>query len=717
MEPAAGPSAIASMSPTITTPAMTRAGMILGTAAYMSPEQARGKTVDTRADIWAFGAVLYEMLAGGRLFEGETVSDTLAAVLRQEPEWDRVPAKVRRLLESCLEKDPKARLRDVGDAWRLLDERPVSVAVPRRSFTLMAVAAAAVLALAGLAFVHFRERPPVREPLRLSIALPENTSVRSLALSPDGRSLVMALTIGSEYHLWLRRLGAAELRPLPGTDNARVPFWSPDSRFIGFFAEGKLKTIPATGGPAQVLCDAGVGGGGTWNRDGAILFATSFGGGINRVAAAGGACLPITKPASGTAHLFPEFLPDGQHFFYVVDGGDQTTRGVYVASLADPAGRRVLADVTSVGYAPASGGNPLGHVVFLRETTLMAQPFNPTALQPVGDVFPIVEQASLSNSFPQMAASVAANGVLVYLANGEAASANRQLSWRDRSGKALGEDAVGNRIMSVGLSPDGKVVATTRDSPLGDPVIWLHELARESESRFSAASAAPVWSPDGRHVIFVARREGAVADLYSKDPGGSQEERILQTGHDKSPSDWSPDGHYLVYTETDPKTGGDIWLLADPLSKSAERKPVPFLRTLFEESQGQISPDGRWLAYTSNESGQREIYVRPFPSGDGKWQVSSKGGVQPRWRRDGRELFYLEGVIPRFRLIAVPVTAGTRPLFEAPKPLFDIHAGTQLPNGNAFVYSPSADGLRFLVAAIPPGIQTTLDVLVNWSAR
>jgi Tol biopolymer transport system component len=705
------------VSPTITSPAMmTGIGVLLGTAAYMSPEQAKGRPADKRSDIWAFGCVLYEMLTGKRLFEGETVSDTLAAVLRHQPEWDRVPARARRLLQSCLEKDAKNRLRDMGDAWRLLDEAPVSVAAPRQSIAVMVVAATAVLALAALSSVHFRERPRVEQPLHLSIALPDNTSVRSFALSPDGRSLVMAATIGSQYHLWLRTLGASELRPLAGTDNARVPFWSPDSRFIGFFAEGKLKTIPATGGPAQVLCDAGIGSGGTWNRDGAILFGTTFAGPIYRVAAAGGACAPITKPASGSEHVFPEFLPDGQHFFYVVARGDESARGVYLASLADPAGRRVLADVSSVAYVPPSDGNSLGHVLFLRQNTLMAQPFNLTALQPVGDVFPLAEQASMSNSSPQMAVSSAANGALAYLVNGESGSANLQLSWRDRSGKALTTETVSSSIADVALSPDGKTVAIERDAQSAEPVIWLHEAVRESESRFSEASAAPVWSPDGSHLVFAALRGKAVSDLYVKNPGSTQEELVLQTANGKNPSDWSPDGRYLVYTETDPKTRGDIWLLPDPLKKTAERKPVPFLRTPFDESYGQVSPDGRWTAYTSNESGQNELYVRPFPSGDGRWQVSSKGGVEPHWRRDGQELFYLEGLIPRYRLMAVPVTAGLRPVFGLPKSLFDVHASTRISISNAFIYSPSADGQRFLVGAIPAEVQTTLDILVNWRA-
>jgi len=343
----------------------------------------------------------------------------------------------------------------------------------------------------------------------------------------------------------------------------------------------------------------------------------------------------------------------------------------------------------------------------------MAQPFNPKELQPVGDVFPIATQASRSNTLPQMAASAAANGALAYLVNGESTSANLQLSWRDRSGKELSKESVSSSVDSIVLSPSGKTVAMARRSQYG-PVIWLRELGRESESRFSGSSSTPVWSPDSSHVIFSASRGRNASDLYSKEPGASQEELVLQTANSKTPSDWSPEGHYLVYTEIDPKTLGDIWLLPDPLSETAARKPVSFLRTPFDESHGQVSPDGRWIAYTSNESGQYEVYVRPFPAGDGKWQVSTRGGSDPRWRHDSQELFYLEGLVPRYRLMGAPVTPGPRPAFGSPKPLFDVHVGTQIPDANGFIYSPAADGQRFLVSGIPADVQSTLDILVNW---
>jgi eukaryotic-like serine/threonine-protein kinase len=720
-----------SMLPT-TPPGLTAQGTILGTFQYMAPEQLEGQEADARTDMFAFGAVLYEMLTGKKAFEGKSQASLIAAILDREPPpistlKPLMPPALDRVVHKCLAKDADARwqsARDLHDELQWIQQN-ASEGAPtasdaarvksgeRRLWMAATVTVVAASALAAVAFVLFRETPRVEPPLHLSIALPENTSVRSLALSPDGRSLVIAATIGSQYHLWLRTLGASDLRPLAGTDNARVPFWSPDSRFIGFFAEGKLKTMPATGGPAQVLCDAALGKGGSWNRDGVILFAASPADPIYRVAAAGGPCTPITKPTSGTFHNFPEFLPDGQHFFYVVGGDEDSQRGVYLASLADSVGRRVLADVSSVAYVLPSAGNPSSSVLFLRENTLMALPFNPTTLQPAGDVFPIATQASRSNSPPQMAASAATNGALAYLVNGESVSGNLQLSWRDRLGKELTKETESSSINSVGLSPDAKTIATARGPQYG-LVIWLRELGRESESRFSGSSSAPVWSPDSSHVVFSASRGRSVSDLYSKDPGGSQEELVLQTGNSKSPSDWSPDGHYLVYTEVDPKTLGDIWLLPDPLSKTAERKPVPFLRTPFDESHGQVSPDGRWIAYASNESGQYEIYVRPFPSGEGRWQVSTRGGVQPRWRHDGQELFYLEGLVPRFRLMAAPITAWPRPPVGSPKLLFDIHVGTQVPTSNTFSYSPSADGQRFLVSEIPADVQTTLDVLVNW---
>jgi serine/threonine protein kinase len=707
-----------SNSPTLSM-AATMHGVILGTAGYMSPEQARGKRVDKRADIWAFGVVLYELITGKRLFQGEDAGHTLAAVIMQEPDFSAAPAQVLPLLKRCLEKNPKKRLRDIGDMELLLAEAPAASAplssppgsVAPNKVAWGVAAMFAVVAL-GVSCVHFRETPPTDPMLHLSVPLPGNAPAGFLALSPDGRRLVIMIATEGKSQLWLRSLDSPQLQPLSGTDNARGPFWSPDSKFIGFFADGKLKTMPATGGPPQTLCDGtGLFGGGTWNRDGVILFSTSgVGEPLQHVNAAGGACTVVTKPEGDTSHAFPEFLPDGSHFVYVVRGGDEAKRGLYVAALDNPAPRRLLADESSAVFAPSTSGKKYGYLLFLRGSELMAQPFSGETLQVAGDVFPVTAEGSFSLNQPQIAASASAGGILVYETN---LSRTSQLTWLDRSGKGLGKVGSIQEERHVALSPDGKTVATVRPNQ----GIWLYDVQRGGETRFTSPTlpgSAPVWSPDGNLIAF-----GSGKGLYLKDAsGGSKEEPLLENRNAKTPSDWSRDGRYLIYTENDPKGQGDIWYLPDPLNKSSDRKPVKFQGTDAMESQGQLSPDSHWLAYASNESGKYEVYVRPFPSGPGRWKVSAGQGTyrEPRWRRDGKELFFLEAQFPINRLMSVAVQSGPRGDFQAgtPQALFEFRQITSVPTANSFLYSPSADGQRILVDVQPADAEATLHVITNW---
>jgi serine/threonine protein kinase/WD40 repeat protein len=707
-----------SNSPTLSM-AATMQGVILGTAGYMSPEQARGKRVDKRADIWAFGVVLYELLTGKRLFEGEDAGHTLAAVIMQKPDLSAVPAKLLPLLQRCLEKDPKKRLRDIGDVELLLAEAPaVSAPLPSRLGNVAenkiawGVAALMAVVALGVSFVHFRETPPTDPMLHLSVPLPGNSLAGFLALSPDGRRLVLGLANEGKLQLWLCSLDSPQLQPLPGTEGARGPFWSPDSKSIGFFADGKLKTIPATGGPPQVLCEGtGLFAGGTWNRDGVILFSTSeVGAPLQRVNAAGGTCTVVTKPEGDSSHAFPEFLPDGNFFIYLVRGGDEAKRGLYVAALDKSAPRRLLADESSAVFAPSTTGKKYGYLLFLRGSDLIAQPFNAETLQLAGEVFPVAAETSF-NLNSQIAASASSGGILVYETN---FIRTNQLTWLDRSGKELGKVGSIQDEFHVALSPDGKTAATVRR---GNQGIWLYDVQRGAETRFTPPTlpgSAPVWSPDGNLIAF-----GSGKGLYLEDAsGGSKEELLLENGNVKAVSDWSRDGRYLIYTETDPKGQGDIWYLPDPLNKSSERKPVKFQGTDAVESQGQLSPDGRWLAYASNESGKYEVYVRPFTSGPGRWKVSAGQGTyrEPRWRRDGKELFFLDPQFPINRLMAVAVQSGPRGDFQvgAPQTLFEFRAITQAPSGNGFLYSPSADGQRFLVRVQPGDAEPTLNVITNW---
>ena len=435
-----------SNSPTLTL-GHTRSGVILGTAAYMSPEQAVGRSVDRRSDIFSFGSVLYEMLTGKRAFTGATTPDVLEAVVKNDPDWSMLPAGtpayLRRLLERMLAKDRRQRLQAIGEAriaiqnsGKELDAAAAPVQKVQSALP-WAMAATAILMAAGIGFVHFREAARDERVLRFSIAPPANTLMGFLAISPDGRRLVAGVFNNSRGQLWLRSLDSQQFQPLSGTDNARSPFWSADSRFIGFFADGRLKTVPATGGPAQTLCgETGLGNGGAWNRDGVILFGSETGP-LRRVSAGGGECVPVTKADQTMRDEYPEFLPDGKHFLYFHGlPNDESLRGVYVATLDNPNGRKVLPDNSNALFAPAAAGERNGHLLFVREGNLMAQSFDAGALETVGDPFLVAGQASPSLTPPGVAASLSSNGTLVYLAN---RSTETQLTWFDRSGEELGK--------------------------------------------------------------------------------------------------------------------------------------------------------------------------------------------------------------------------------------------------------------------------------------
>jgi serine/threonine protein kinase len=720
-----------SNSPTLSTMA-TRHGVILGTAAYMSPEQARGKTVDKRTDIWAFGAVLYEMLTGRSAFKGEDVTETLAAVVKTEPDWNRLPpsapAKLLDLLRRCLQKDKTLRLRDAGDARIEIQEALVapnevgatSAVSTTRSKLPWTIATVLAIVAAAVSFVHFREAPSSKDVLNASISVPPGSTPVFLALSPDGLRLVIGLVSERKEQIYLRSLDAPEYRLLPGTESARIPFWSADSRFIGFFAEGQLKTIPAAGGPATTLCSGtGLGYGGTWNRDGVIVFASEDGT-LRRVKASGGACSAVPLDNHSIRAVTPEFLPDGNHFFYVNNVADPSVAGVYLAALDNPKARKVLNDVSSVLYSSPTLGQRLAHLLFRRETTLMAQPFDGTKLEAVGDPFAVTSPVSLSNTPPQVSASVSPNGTLVYFDR----SRQRQLTWLDRSGHELGKEGAPGNLGGVAISPDGNTIAVDEQgqgATTSNSMIWLHDVARGSKSRFTQSgsrSFAAVWSPDARRVVY-ASSTGTQYNLYLKDVnGGEQETPLLSSSTNlRAPSDWSRDARFLIYTQTDPKTQADIWYLPDPGKPGS--KPVKFLATDASESQGQLSPDGRWLAYFSNQSGGiGDIYIRPFPSVSREWKVSVNGGREPRWSRDGKELFYLERLIPKSVLMAVaihPDASGSLQL-GTPDKLFEFQSSIgYVPQLNLFSYSPHLNGRRFLVMVDANAeAAPVINVITNW---
>ena len=647
---ASGSTGELSQSPTITSPAATRLGVILGTAAYMSPEQARGRPVDRRTDIWAFGCVLYEMLAGKRAFQGEDVTDTIAAVVKEQPDLTRVPVPARRLLESCLEKDPRKRLQAIGDMRLLMEEAAPRAVPPSRprygsaTWVVAGVAALGAAVLAPIALIHFREVPPETSVIRATILPPDNTTfdfAQGLglpALSPDGRRIVFgARTADGATPLWVRSLDALTAQPLAGTDGATFPFWSPDGQFIAFFADGRLKKIDASGGPALTLTDAPLGRGGSWSRDGVIVFEGAVGGSLLRVSSAGGASIPVTRESGS----FPWFLPDGQHFLFQ---GPQTGVGgdfaaIRVASL-DGASTATIGTGSNALYAQ-------GHVLFLREGTLMAQPFDAERLTTTGEAVPVAEQvAGVLNSGRVGAFSVSETGLLVYR-EGDGAS-GAFLTWFDRSGKqgtAVGDAALLNEFR---FSPNRQRIAVAVQDRAGFDV-WIYDVSRGPPTRltFDAASDRnPVWSPDGASIVFASNRKGRF-DLYRKTVDSVGAEELLYANDlDKRPTSWSADGKWLLYDAFDPNSNTrDLWAL--PLM--AERpgtapKPSLVLQTTFTEDGAQFSPNGQWILYGSNESQRNEIYVTPFPpspSGpSGKRQMSTAGvaGIS-RWREDGREIF------------------------------------------------------------------------------
>jgi eukaryotic-like serine/threonine-protein kinase len=711
-------------SPTMTLGA-TEAGVILGTAAYMAPEQAKGKIVDKRADIWAFGVVLYELLTGHRLFKGDDVSDTLAQVLTKQPDLQRVPAKARRLLMRCLERDPKLRLRDIGEAQFLLDDVPsASVpAPPRRSVAVWGLAGLLLVALGLASFLYLRQRPPERVVLRYTIGMPASTTnLHSFAISPDGRFVVIAATMSGKRQLWLRSLESLQAQPMPFTEEATYPFWSPDSRYVGFFAQGKLKKIAAAGGPAQSLCDAAEGRGGSWNRDDVIVFSPGPAGiDLQKVSAGGGAPADVT--GSKGAYKHPVFLPDGRRFLYVVARAEGGKAGIYVASLDGKENRRILADVSGAVFAPSpdnrAGANRMGSLLFIRENTLMAQPFDAASASTAGDVLPVVERVSLTTNNHYAPVTVSDNGVLLYESGGSndgSTEGASQIASYDRTGKLL-RTVVGPGV-DPSISPDEKWAAFQRTTN-SQSDIWLRDLSRGTDQRLTtdaSVNVAPVWSPKGDRVVFASDRNGSPYNLYQKaSTGTGPDELLVATSNGKTPSQWSPDGRFVIYSAATPKTSLDIWVL--PMEGGAERKPFVFLHSEFAENFGQLSPDSRWMAYTSDESGQREVYVRPFPAGDGQSKISISGGQQPRWCCNGKEMFFYSAD-GKIMAVAVTAVAGPKLSFQpgSPRPLFDTHLASSSQSA-AFEYDVTADGKRFLISSVSGAVSVPpLTVVVNWEA-
>ncbi len=677
------------------------------------------------------GAVLYEMVTGQRAFQGKSQLSVASAILEKEPEpistmKPLTPPALEHAIRRCLAKDPDRRwqaARDLAQELEWIAESKVgpqggvqTQRLGRERLAWALLVGLLTLALAILAVIHFRELPPEHQPIRYSLPASDQGTIGSLAVSPDGRYLAITGRFGSSQ-LLLRAQNSLNNQTLPGTEGAQYPFWSPDSRFIAFFAGGKLRRIAVAGGPALTVCDAAAGLGGTWNQFGTIVFSPSPTEVLQSVPAAGGVVSPVTvkvTTANTEVQCFPHFLPDGRHFLFLVNPAGEGKDGTYYASLDSKGPRRLLAEHSKAEYAPSSSSDGQGYLLFSRQNELLAQPFDPKRLETAGEAFPVAEQGNLPLTFGHIGFSASRNGVLTYL-TGEFPWSS-ELLWFDREGKRIGTVGKPGTYGGVMLSPDEKRAAVTHLS--SDLVeIWLHELTRDSSSPFTFGpewSNNPVWSPDGSHIAFRAFR-GSNISIYQKDASGTSKEELVFQGKSSIPVpvDWSHDGRFLIYDEIDPKAKDDIWLL--PVT--GERQPVPLLpQAEFNQNLGQFSPDDRWVAYTSNESGMDQIYVQPFPVSGPKWMVSTSGGRQPRWRRDGKELFY---VAPDGKLMAVAIrTHASKVHFEAsqPQPLFQTSIPSNIPLRQSFFYDVTADGRRFLVNTVQGGLNQAINVWVNWQA-
>jgi Tol biopolymer transport system component len=744
-------------SPTITSPimplersahpehdrALTVHGVILGTAAYMSPEQARGKPVDRRADIWAFGCVLFEMLTGRRTFAGDDVSDTLASVLRDEPAWDALPettpAQVRRLIRRCLQRDVQKRLPHLGVARLELgeDELRESQAAPVSAQRQPAwrthvgwAAAAATLAVGVAALVRQASSPPpAADPIRFQIAPPAGhlfpgaNGVPRFSLSPDGSQVVFAAALpGQRDQLFLRRLDEVDAQPIKGTesppadgDAILMPFVSSDGRYVAFFsgAESALKRAPVNGGPPERLATLPTQNSmGAWHGD-VILASSSGTKGVLRVPAGGGEPGRVTSldEAQGeVAHLYPQFLPNGRQFLFTARRND----GSMTAQIASLDGGAPVVVVATDGMAQFAEPDQM---LFVRDGSLVRQPIDLRTLEPRGEPTLVTENVMVAvNGRVGVSSS---HGVLAF-AGGSAAEGAYEVLLRDRSGREIEPGVVEGPVMApwVRLSPDGRRLAFLAGGAFGWD-IWMRDVTRGIRGRLTAsndeAEQSPVWSPDGQRVAYRGTNPDGTHRLVERDAAGLTPERLLVQFSQASQSfvqDWSPDGRYLVVRQTeDDGESSDIVLV--PTAENS--KPRPFLRDGFTNLQAAVSPDGRWLAYASDEGSTTQVFVRSFPDASrAKVQVSAEGGGFPRWRRDGRELYYADA---RGRLTAVPVDVETGAVGK-PTVLFTLSqiAAAGVPR-NGSVYDVSADGQRFYVVVPRSSLNTAhITVAVNWLA-
>ena len=703
---------------------ITAEGAILGTLQYMAPEQVEGREADARTDIFAFGLVVYEMATGKKAFEGKSQASLIAKILETEPApismlQPMTPPALDRLVKKCLSKEPDKRWQAASDVcdelkWVAGDGQapPSSTSSspglkerPRQKL-LWGLGAFAVLAVAVIGgYDYFYRTPAEPRSFRFAVAPPEKHTFPVLAntpsfltISPDGTKLAFVVVDSAEHSmLWVRDLDSQSAQPIPGTDDAQAPFWSPDSRFIAFSDNSSLKKVPVSGGPVQTLASTQALGGGTWNRDGVILFSPStLGADIMRVSAAGGLPTPLIQldPQHENALTWPTFLPDGKRFLYLARSPAPTSSSINIASLDSKEIRRLLSLTSVALYAPP------GYLLFVRSGTLLAQPFDANRLELRGDAVPFAEGVQFSALNGRAAVAVSDNGILAYRLVPSAGQL--RLVFTDRKGAEQQLTAPPHAYRNPRLSPDGQRIAVTIDE--GGSQEWLLDVNRGTLSRLTfegSYNGGTAWTPDGKRITFGSDRAGPRNLFWQLADGSGSPERLMTADHTQVASSWSQDGQVLLFETTGPGTGFDVWAY-----QANDRKTWPLLQSRFNEIGPRFSPDGHWFAYASDESGKYEVYVQPYPGPGGKWQISTEGGTEPVWARDG-ELFYRNGE----KMMVVQTVV--KPSFSAgtPKVLFEgRYASYQtLPD-----YDVTPDGQRFLFLKTGDEGRAEISVVVNW---
>ena len=703
---------------------LTERGTVMGTFQYMAPEQLEGREADSRTDIFSFGCVLYEMATGKKAFAGKSRASMIAAIMERDPApisatAPMTPPALDRVVKTCLAKDPEDRFQTAHDVKLQLEwigeagsQAGAPAAARRKSRERLAWIGFACAALAAAAFaIAYLGRASKPSPvIRSSIQTPADQFVSFLALSPDGTRLVFSAGApGEQSSLWVRRLDGAGAERIPGTEDATFPFWSPDGGFVAFFADKKLSKVDLSGGPVVTICEAEMGMGGSWGRDGTILFAPGSTSALFRVPSSGGAPVPVTKldrKRHETTHRYPDFLPDGRHFLYtaanLAGGGDDSANAIRLGSIEGGDDRVVVPEAANSLYSS-------GYVLYVQRGNLFALPFDPKGLVALGEALPLAQKVSRGGGgLYYMLFAISDTGLLVLQPDVEIPS---RLLWLDRGGKELGSVGEPDLYGDMRLAPDGKKLAVDIfDAPRSRFEIWIMDLSSGAKTRLVSGDSEnhdPIWSPDGGRVAFVSVGKDKTPNIWVKAINGGAEEPLLECADQPFPEDWSRDGRFLSFN-TVPLTGKrtfQIWV-----ADLASAKKCTALQTSAPHQGGsRISPDGRWLAFSSDESGRAEVYVVPFPTGTGRWQISASGGVQPQWRGDGKEL-YFESLDSK--IMAVPVKGGK--IFQAgpPAPLFAIHSAAE---GNDF--DVSADGKRFLVKSTPgEEYSPPLTLIANWPA-